>query len=194
MGNGLRLLLVLAIVGAFAAVAFMGGKRDEFVFVSASGPLVANAQALERLQNQLDELRKQVADHPTDYAAHAKLANALFNYASLTNRMSDIEKKEWKEAAQEYLEALKGGDSPDLRSDLGTCYFQLGQYDDALREFKTVLAAHPDHANSAFNVGMTLEAKGDTAGAIQQWEELARTQPGSKAGQQAMANVLRLKK
>lgn len=55
---------------------------------------------------------------------------------------------------------------------LGGIYYQLGQYDNAIREFQTAANLKPDFANAYYNIGHALEQKGDLKGALDQYERV----------------------
>jgi tetratricopeptide (TPR) repeat protein len=68
--------------------------------------------------------------------------------------------------------------NPDVRTDLGTAYFYLGDSDRALREFDTTLKNAPNHANTLFNMGMVKwQGKMDVNGAVAAWQKLLDTNP-----------------
>ena len=51
--------------------------------------------------------------------------------------------------------------NPQQYVDLGGVYYQLGQYDDAIRQFQTAINLKQDYANAYYNLGHALEEKGD---------------------------------
>lgn len=53
---------------------------------------------------------------------------------------------------------------------LGGIYFQLGQWDNAQRQFQIAVTLKPDLANAYYNLGHALEAKGDLAAALTQYQ------------------------
>lgn len=53
---------------------------------------------------------------------------------------------------------------------LGGLYYQLGQWDNAQRQFQIAVGLKPDFANAYYNLGHALEAKGDLAGALTQYQ------------------------
>ncbi|MGI8419560.1 MAG: tetratricopeptide repeat protein [Candidatus Levyibacteriota bacterium] len=50
--------------------------------------------------------------------------------------------------------------NPQQYVDLGGVYYQLGQFDDAIREFQTAVNLKQDYANGYYNLGHALEEKG----------------------------------
>lgn len=53
---------------------------------------------------------------------------------------------------------------------LGGLYYQLGQYDNAIRQFQTAYALKADFANAYYNLGHALEQKGDLKNALAQYQ------------------------
>lgn len=49
---------------------------------------------------------------------------------------------------------------------LGGIYYQLGAYDDAIRQFQIAINLKPDYANAYYNYGHAYEAKGDLPSAL----------------------------
>ena len=49
-------------------------------------------------------------------------------------------------------------------------YYQLGNYDNAAKEFQIAINLKPDYANAYYNLGHAYEAKGDLQSALTQYE------------------------
>jgi tetratricopeptide (TPR) repeat protein len=97
--------------------------------------------------------------------------------------------------------------SPQEYIILGGIYYQLGQWDNAQNQFQLAVALKPDFANSHYNLGHTLEQKGDLQDALTQYEavrtlvvndkpsldqidkEIAALQGKAQAGQEATTNT-----
>lgn len=64
---------------------------------------------------------------------------------ALAERAVEAERHgDFAEAVSAFEQLIKNGaDSPELRNNLGIAYFQLGRYDDALKQFRRVLASSP---------------------------------------------------
>lgn len=56
--------------------------------------------------------------------------------------------------------------NPQQYLDLGGVYFQLGLYDEAIRQFQIAINLKPDYANAYYNLGHALEEKGDLQNAL----------------------------
>ncbi|PYV25132.1 MAG: hypothetical protein DMG27_10950, partial [Acidobacteria bacterium] len=63
-------------------------------------------------------------------------------------------------------------------TDLGTCYFNLGRADEALREYRKSLEIDPRHQPTLYNmVLVNLEGTHNLAAARQAWEQLHGLNP-----------------
>ena len=87
--------------------------------------------------------------------------------------------QQYKEAIDYYSRALKVQPrNADIRTDLGTAYFYLGDSDRALKEFDIALRDDPRHGQTMFNKGMVLwQGKNNPEAAVATWEKLLKTIP-----------------
>ena len=53
---------------------------------------------------------------------------------------------------------------------LGGIFYQLSQWDNAIRQFQTAITLKPDFPNGYYNLGHAFEQKGDLAGALTQYQ------------------------
>jgi hypothetical protein len=85
----------------------------------------------------------------------------------------------YAKAIEYYGQALKiTPGNPDIRTDMGTAMFYLGDPDKALAEFEKSLSYRPNHANALFNTGIVRwQGKKDVKGAVAAWEQLLKTNP-----------------
>ena len=84
----------------------------------------------------------------------------------------------YDEAISYYKRSLAAKEDLNVRTDMGTSYFYLGDSDAALAEFARVLKADPKFDNALFNVGMVkFQGKMDARGAIAAWEQLLKQSP-----------------
>jgi len=60
--------------------------------------------------------------------------------------------------------------NPALRIELGGIYYQLQEFDLAQNQFQVAASLKPDYANAYYNLGHSLESKGELAAALQQYQ------------------------
>ena len=62
--------------------------------------------------------------------------------------------------------------NPQQYLDLGGIYYQIGQYDEAIRQFQVAINMKQDYANAYYNLGHALEAKGDLQSALAAYQQV----------------------
>lgn len=72
--------------------------------------------------------------------------------------------------------------NPQQYISLGGIYYQLGAWDQAQNQFQIATALKPDYANSHYNLGHTLEQKGDLENALVQYKIVRNLVANDKAG------------
>ena len=112
-------------------------------------------------------LEQQAAQNPQDPQAALRVADYLYD------------QQLFDQAIPWYEKSLQlDPKNVNARTDMGTCYFNAGRPDDALREFKQSLAINPKHEPTLYNVVVVnLEGKHDLKAAAQAWDELHRLNP-----------------
>ena len=70
-------------------------------------------------------------------------------------------------------------DSPDVRTDLGNTYFNRGDYERAVAEYRKSVQLDPAHVNSWRNIAAASLEKRDKATASEAVEQLTRLAPRS---------------
>jgi len=58
-----------------------------------------------------------------------------------------------------------------INSDLGNSYYRARRYDEAIKQLRKTIDLDPDFYYAHWNLGSALKAKGDVAGAIEQYEK-----------------------
>lgn len=98
--------------------------------------------------SKLDELQGRLQQSPDDPDLILAVANESFDIASKAGKAPFV----WQQARDRYLQYLSLRDpNPDVLSDLGVTYRELGQYDDALKTFEQAEKLAPDHWQSKYN-------------------------------------------
>ncbi len=142
-------------------------------------PAPSPVEAAAKIQTLKDILQKD----PKNLLAWVELGNSYFD----TNQP-----QESIEAYSKYL-AIKP-DNPDVRTDMGIMYRKLGDYDRAIKEFRTAAQNDPKHVNSRYNTGLVLlHDKQDIKGAIKAWEEYLKVDPNSDRANRVRTQMDKLK-
>jgi cytochrome c-type biogenesis protein CcmH/NrfG len=136
-------------------------------------------EAATKIQPLKDILKKD----PKNLSAWVELGNLYFD---------SNQPKEAIDAYSHYL-AIKP-DNPDVRTDMGTMYRKIGNFDRAIEEFRKAAQSNPKHATSRYNIGVVLlHDKGDVKGAIKAWEDYLRADPNSDKALRVKAQMEKLK-
>jgi len=119
------------------------------------------------IDSMVQALETRAAQNPQDSGPALQLANLLYDH------------RQFQGAAKWYKKALTlEPHNVDARTDLGTCYFNLGHPQEALQEYRKSLDTAPRHEPTIFNmIIVNLEGTHDLAAARAAWEELHRLNP-----------------
>jgi tetratricopeptide (TPR) repeat protein len=112
-------------------------------------------------------LRAALGSNPRDLQSIIRLGNLYYDQG------------QYRQAVDWYGRALElDPANVDVRTDRGTCYWNLGQPDPAIEDFQRSLAVSPDHPQTLFNLGIVLlHGKSDPDGARKSWERLLAANP-----------------
>ena len=110
-------------------------------------------------------------------AAEMDMAKAHFDKA-----VEHARAREFDAAIGEYAKSLElNPHSAEANSNMGFAYMDLWDFDRALEYQKKALEVNSEFANAYYGLALTLEKKGDKAGAAENWKEfIKRSEPGSK--------------
>jgi tetratricopeptide (TPR) repeat protein len=162
-------LLLILVVG----VELFSKKEQAPVQEQAAVPPMQTANI--QLAGQISEMEKQVAANPADMQTLLKLANM-----SHDGRFFDKAITYYKR----YLE--KNVKDANARVDLGICYFENGDSEEALKQMQTALKYDPKHLQAHFNLGI-VNLKARRIQEANDWfkKTIALAPPNSEIGQQA---------
>ena len=148
------------------AVGYYFGIRSAPAGTADSAPGAAMPAQSALLQNEMT-LKSIVASNPKDLNALVQLGNLYYDNAR------------YAEAVEWYGRALAIDPiNPNVRTDRGTSYYNLGQPDAALAEFRKSLEVSPNHAQTLYNMGVVyLHGKNDPVQARKCWETLLANNP-----------------
>lgn len=105
----------------------------------ASGEAALAPSAAE-LATRVKEIQAAIQRDPENVDLQVQLANTYYDAS------------DWKSAAESYEKTLpKKGSDPNLLTDLGSCYRNLGIFDKALEMYQRAQTAQPTHSQSLLN-------------------------------------------
>jgi cytochrome c-type biogenesis protein CcmH/NrfG len=119
------------------------------------------------------------------------------NDAALLAKAGDVyyDAQQFPEAVKYYESALKlDPKNSNIRSDMGTAYYYLGDADRAIAELNTSLGYSPEHAQTLLNLGLIKwQAKMDINGAVAAWQKLLDTNPNFPQADQVKQMIAQAK-
>lgn len=127
-------------------------------------PVPSNNDLVEKaLTPKLEAVKR----NPKDVATLTDIGNTYYDA------------KMYREAIRFYGDALKvAPGNVNVRTDMGTAYWYLGDADHAVAEFEKSLAHEPTHAQTLFNLGIVKwQGHKDGRGAIAAWQKLLQSNP-----------------
>jgi len=163
-------LLTGFIVGYFVAssshppVPALAATAMPAAAASADG---APAPSAVELASRVKEIQNAIQRDPENVDLQVQLANTYYDAS------------DWKSAAESYEKTLpKKGSDPNLLTDLGSCYRNLGNFDKALEMYGRAQAAQPSHSQSLLSTVLvyTFDLK-DAAKAQAAFDRLKKEHP-----------------
>jgi cytochrome c-type biogenesis protein CcmH/NrfG len=187
-------MVIVFIVGFIAGAVVFGLTRGSGTprgaSVAQKGPSPEMTQEMDQaipnpaeVAAKTQALKDIVQKDPKNLSAWAELGNIYFD----TNQPQEA-----IEAYSKYL-ALKP-DNADVRTDMGIMFRKLGDFDRAIKEFRTAAQNDPKHVNSRYNIGIVLlHDKQDIKGAIKAWEDYLKADPNSERANRVRAQMDKLR-
>jgi cytochrome c-type biogenesis protein CcmH/NrfG len=135
--------------------------------VSAESPTPGPARLKEMAEAQAAPLLDKLKSNPNDPAILISIGNLYYDA------------QQYPIAIDYYGRALKVRPADaDVRTDLATAYWYMGNADVAITEFDKALTYAPNNPNTLFNRGLVkLQGKKDSAGAVADWKRLLAVNP-----------------
>ncbi len=143
----------------------------------------AGSQAAATVMQRINAYKERLKKDPKDLEALIALGNANF----------DIQR--FDKARDLYQRALDiNPHDATVRSDLASCYRNLGDVEAAYRELENVLALSPTNETALYNIGVIrLNDRNDKKGAIEAWEKLIATHPDVSYAEELKQRIEELK-
>jgi tetratricopeptide (TPR) repeat protein len=120
---------------------------------------------MEQVRQQLEMLKKQIAQNPNDFDALVQLGNMYM----------DVSK--FPQAIDYFKRALAVREEPSVRTDLGICYKQSGQMQQARDAFQKVATEQPDQWQAIYNLAIVDGEMKDYTDARAQLAKLKQMRP-----------------
>ncbi len=133
----------------------------------AAGQQPSQEQMRHMADSQAGPLLNELRNAPDNIALLAQVGNIYYDT------------QQYQEAIRYYDRALRiDPKNCNVRTDMATAFFYLGDSDRAISELQTSLKYEPKHGPTLYNLGMIKwQGKGDASGAVASWEELLREVP-----------------
>jgi len=112
-------------------------------------------------------LLEVLKNNPNDFETIVKVGNLYYDV------------KQYREAITYYKRGLViQPQNVNVRTDMATAYWYLGEADQAIKGFEDSLRYEPNHPETLFNLGIVKwQGKNDVNGAIKVWQKLLDTNP-----------------
>lgn len=165
-------LLLIGMVILYAGGTFIAPKIDKSKAVdnTSTNEHVHNSADMTAL-NEIKSLESIVKNNPNDLATLLKLSHLLNDSGFYQKAIENYNK---------YLE--KKSTDVDVIIDMGVCYFQLGNYDLAIKTMEKGILLNPKHQIAHFNLGIVSSTKGEHDNAIKYWKKAVEINQTSNIG------------
>ncbi len=138
-GSGSSTVVAAAVPAATAAPAMPGGMPGAAPGMTPPGAMPPSAVQ----QQNIAGLERATLQDPKNRAAWVELGNAYFD------------SNQAQKAVTAYAKALAlQGDDPNVLTDQGVMFRELGQFDKAVANFQKAQKLDPKHLQSLFNLGI----------------------------------------
>ena len=174
-GSGSSMVVAAAVPAAPATPGVMPGAAPGM----APGAMAPNATQ----QQNLTTLERVVLQEPGNRQAWVELGNAYFDSSQP------------QKAVTAYAKALAlKGDDPNVLTDQGVMFRDLGQFDKAVANFEKASKLDPKHLQSLFNLGIVYANDlHKPAEATAAWNKIIALAPDSQQAGQARQALAQLK-
>lgn len=141
----------------------------------------AGSGAMNQTHQEIDALREELKANPNKPSALVRLGNICQDAAM------------YEQAIHYYTKFLSvDSTDADVRVDMATCYHELGQDDEAIRQVDKALTFKPAHKNALYNRGVISLSAGKPDDARKFWNRVIELYPESESAASAKENLRRL--
>ncbi len=173
--SGLAIGVFAGFLGGYFVGASRGNDDAPPVAAAPASPAAAPKPNPMEYQERIAANLKRVQAEPKDEKTWIALGNDYFDLQQAQN------------AVDAYGKALAlNPANPDVLTDQGVMYRQLGAIDKAIANFQRAGKINPMHVQSLFNLGIVYsQDKKDNAAAAKAWAKVVEIAPASPQGMQA---------
>ena len=159
------LIVVTLVVGILGGIIFTNAKNKP----TGNNQATSTPAAIDHQQN-IKMLIEIVNKNPEDRSAWVQLGH---NYYDSSQPM---------EAIEAYSKALEiDGNDPDVLTDQGVMYRQIGWFEKAINNFQAANKLNPNHANAFYNMGIVFSQDLDQKDkAKEAWNNYLKLTPTGK--------------
>jgi cytochrome c-type biogenesis protein CcmH/NrfG len=170
--------LIVGILGGYLIFS-VGSKKLES---PAGGGVPMGSGSPTDYQNRIVEAEKIVAADPKNLQAWVMLGNDYFDTGQP------------KKAISAYAKALElKPDDPNVLTDQGVMYLQMGDNVKALADFEKAQQVDPKHLQSLYNIGVVNNDMKQFDKAAKAWRHYLELDPSSPKAQEVKARLEQLK-
>lgn len=126
------------------------------------------------VMNEINDLENKIRANPNDFESTLHLAHLLQDSRFFEKAISNYKK---------YL--AKYPDNSDARVDMGICFYNLGDYTNAISEMETALKYDPKHQIAHLNLGIVNLTAGNIEVSKEWFKKAVELNPDSEAGKKA---------
>lgn len=141
---------------------------DRIAGMQGGGMNAAILQEIESLEHELDH------HDPENQQAMIRLANLYHDIQQYDRAIHYY---------SQYIE--RNPDDPNVRVDLGICFFESGQQERAIQTVRNVIRDFPEHQLAVFNLGIIYLNLGDVETANSYFQRAYEINPNSTTGERA---------
>lgn len=176
----LVVIVLIIVIGGVTLIGMGGSLGLGGSGGTAGGGSVTGGQDIASLESQVKNLTEQAAKDPQNGTLQESLGIALFNLGNAYMQANDPKTQEtFNKTIEVFNAAIKiKPDSKESLGDLATAYFYTNQTELAISTVEKALKIDPGFKPAIMNYGIYLaNGRGDTAGAIKQWEKIPAGTP-----------------
>lgn len=167
-------VVLIFVFALFVSGVFDTGLQNEVQQISNVTTNSNNGSVNLANMEEINQLENKVKENPEDLESTLHLAH-MQQDASMSEKAITNYKK--------YLE--KFPENADARVDMAICYYNLNDYDKAIKEMETAIKYQPKHQIAYLNLGIVNLTAKNLAASKEWFQKTVELDPNSEAGKRA---------